>query len=206
MAVDPNKPQAQDILADSQADIQGNFQGYNTVFGVNHVDFADTSSDKGKHKWVDFVQQAAAPASTTTDFLMYNKDASGSPELFGKVGATEFQMTKGGSLYLGCIPAVAVNFRGSDGAIQGTALNCSSVAVAASIYTVNFATALSDNNYFFSVSGFGNTGTTPVISQVVNNTTYGNSADTTFLKVYFRNDVGTLITPVRASVIIWRFQ
>jgi hypothetical protein len=211
MVFDPAIPQPNDVISTSQPELLENFTQINTVFGVNHVPFDDASANKGKHKWVTLVEQATAPTSQDNEYLVYSKEVkypSGpdQAEIFVKPekNATEYQFTKQGNVFTGLLPVVAVNFDGA-GAIQGTALGATTVTVLGSgKYQVNFP-ALPDNNYFWSVSGFQNSAP-PVISQVDNTVPYINAVTTTFLRVRFFQTDSTAVTPLRATVIIWRFQ
>jgi hypothetical protein len=82
MPYNPAIPQPTDQLSISQGDLLGNFMAIQTLIDVNHVDFA--SADMGKHKFVSFPQQVAAPATANTEWAMYNavSATSGDPELF----------------------------------------------------------------------------------------------------------------------------
>lgn len=202
MTFDPAVPQANEIISTSQPKLLENFSQLNSVFGVNHVPFNDVSANKGKHNYVTYVEQTADPVSQDNEYLVYSKELSGSAELYARpqLNADPFLLTKGGSIYLGIIPVVAVNFD-STGAIQGTALNVSSITVAGNIYTINFP-ALTSNNYFWNISGFASTvSSTPVSSQVANGVLPG----TTSIQVSFIQG-SSAIAPYRASLIIWRFQ
>lgn len=209
MTFDPNIPQPLDDLSVSQGDLLTNFGQLNTQFAVNHVPFNDSSSDKGKHKFVTYVEQADDPESKADEYLVYAKDDGGDTELYGRAesNGTVFQMTKDGNVYLGLLPVAAVNFNQA-GTIQGTAINVSSVSRPGGTgrYVLNFTNALPDNNYFWSASGFDNS-SNPVISQVTNTASYGSVVTTTTLSIDFKNQNNKLITGLtRASVIVWRFQ
>lgn len=204
MTFDPAIPQPNDRLSESQQDLLENFQQLNTVFGVNHVAFNDNSSNKGKHKFVTYIEQASDPTGSDQQMTVFAKDQGGDTELYAVTPTTTFQMTKDGSLYTGLIPFAAVNFN-STGVIQGTALNVSSVSLASNTYTINFTNAAVDNNYFFDIQAMANN-SLPVLGQVLNGSNYNSSASTTSLKVNFRDGGGNFVTIVRASVIVWRFQ
>lgn len=205
---DPNIPQPRDLLSNSQGDLLTNFQQLNTQFGVNHVPFDDASADKGKHKFVTIVEQSNDPETNVDEQIIYSKDDGGQPELFARPqnNGTPYRMTKDGAFFTGITPAVAVNFDGA-GAIRGTALNVTSVTnPSVGRYVINFTNPLPDNNYYWHVSGFDNSGN-PVISQVRNNGTYGTVVQTGLLDVTFKNQNNTLITGlVGAVVICWRVQ
>jgi len=209
MTFNPDIPQARDDIAVSQGDLLTNFQQLNTQFAVNHVAFDDTSGDAGKHKFCTFVEQAADPESKGDEYLLYAKDDNGEPELFARPesNGASYQVTKDGNIFLGLLPVVAVNFN-QTGAIQGTALNVASVTRpgGSGRYVVNFTSALPDNNYFWSASGFDNSGN-PVVSQVTNTNNYASVVTTTSISIDFKNQNNTLITGLtRASVICWRIQ
>lgn len=212
MVFDPAIPQPNDIISTSQSELLENFTQLNTVFGVNHVAFDAASSDKGKHKFVTMVQQATSPTSQANEYLMYSKELSGKAEIYVKPqnNADEYLFTKSGSVYTGLLPVVAVNFgtpliAGPLATIYGTALGATTVdSLGSGIFKVNFP-ALPDNNYFWSISGFQNT-SAPVISQIDNTVAYASAATTTFLRVRFFQTDSSSVTPLRATVIIWRFQ
>lgn len=77
-----NTPLANQRISDTQPLIQKNFQQIQTAISVNHVPIADGSGNQGKHNLVQFVQQAAAPATGATELALYTKAVSGLPQLF----------------------------------------------------------------------------------------------------------------------------
>jgi len=209
MTFNPDIPQPNDDLSVSQGDLLNNFTDLNTQFAINHVAFDDAGADKGKHKFITFVEQAADPESKGDEYLLYAKDDGGEPELYARPesNANAYQITKDGALFTGLLPVVAVNFNNT-GAIQGSSLNVASVSRPGNSgrYVVNFTNALPDNNYVWSISGFDNANN-PVISQVTNTSNYGSVVTTTSLSVDFKNQNNTLVTGLtRATVIVWRVQ
>jgi hypothetical protein len=70
VAYQNNIPQATDLLSQSQTDILNNFAAIQTLIDVNHVDFA--SVDQGKHKFITFPVQGAAPAFAAGEIGLYN--------------------------------------------------------------------------------------------------------------------------------------
>lgn len=215
MAYDPDIPAPADLLSVSQGDLLENFDQLNTQFGVNHVEFNDAGANKGKHKFCSFVEQADDPAVQGDEYLLYSKeDVSGDTELYLKpesgAGAA-YQMTKGGSLFLGLKPFIAVNWD-VGGAIQGSSLGVASIARPGGTgrYVLTFTAAaqaeLADSNYFWQVSGFDNS-SNPVIAQVTNSATYGGVVTTSTISFDFKNQNNALITGlIRASAICWRIQ
>ncbi len=205
----PDIPQSQDDLSVSQGDLLTNFTQLNTQFSVNHVAFNDAGADKGKHKFVTFVEQLQDPASKGNEYIIYSKDSNGEPELFARPesNADAYQITKEGNLFLGLLPVVAVNFNRT-GVIQGSSLNVASIARPGNTgrYVITYTNALPDNNYFWSASGFDNS-TNPIISQVTNNATYSNVVKTTSISIDFKNQNNALTSNLtRACVVCWRFQ
>lgn len=94
----PLIPQPTDQLSISQGDLLDNFQALQALIDVNHVDFA--SGDEGKHKWVTFPVQVAAPAFAPGEVGLYNKlpaapfPLTGVDELFiQKSNGTNIPMT-----------------------------------------------------------------------------------------------------------------
>lgn len=93
MAYQENKPLPTDRLKDSQADIQGNFESNKIAFDQNHVTFDD--ADAGKHKFLQFYQQGAAPITGGTELALYTKSVTGVPQLFlrREASGTEYNIT-----------------------------------------------------------------------------------------------------------------
>lgn len=93
MPFNPNIPQANDQLSQSQDDLLQNFQAINTYVAVNHEGFA--SANAGKHKFVTFTDQSPAPAVAGTDIAMYNAAVSGTQQLhIKKAGGTGVPITQ----------------------------------------------------------------------------------------------------------------
>jgi len=101
MAYQNNIPQPTDALSQSQSDILNNFAAIQTLIDVNHVDFA--SADQGKHKFVTFPVQGAAPAINAGEIGLYNalSTKTAKDELYlinstgGTVPLTESQQVAG---------------------------------------------------------------------------------------------------------------
>ncbi len=66
-------PLSTDQINQTQAPIRTNFLNIRTLLGVNHVDFADV--DNGKHKFVTFPLQVAAPVFLAGEVGLYNQAA-----------------------------------------------------------------------------------------------------------------------------------
>lgn len=203
VTVDMQNPQPKDFLSVSQPKLLLINQQLDEQFGVDHVAFSDTSVNKGKHNKVTFVQQPDDPETIADEYCLFTKDSDGQPEIFARAAenATAFQVTKEGSLYLGALPFAVVNFDNA-GAIQGTALNVSSVTkLSEGQYTINFTTASPDNNFFFSMNC--QTADGAAVGMVTD--PYSTSVTTTSFRTVWIRGSG-LATIARAVVMIWRFQ
>ena len=73
-------PLAGQTLAVTRAPINQNFTTINTAFAVNHVEYG--LGDQGKHKFLQFPQQAAAPTTSPTELALYVKGVAGNPQMF----------------------------------------------------------------------------------------------------------------------------
>ena len=88
-------PQPNDILSQSQAQIQTNFSQADLIFDINHVTFDNASvASRGKHRKVDYIR-VGAPGSIAAEAVVYQKLAAGSSNLFMQRDgvATEVQLT-----------------------------------------------------------------------------------------------------------------
>ena len=97
MSYNPNIPNPNDLLSDSQGDILQNFQALNTVYGTNHYPYDNaTVGQIGKHKFVSMPVLAAAPATIAGEGALYFKTSGAGSALFmvrdGNAG-TEVQLT-----------------------------------------------------------------------------------------------------------------
>lgn len=63
-------PAATDQASQSQADLLGNFQALYTLIDENHAIFGNPN--EGKHKWVSFPEQAAAPATAVNEVALFS--------------------------------------------------------------------------------------------------------------------------------------
>jgi hypothetical protein len=80
MTFQPNIPLATDIISISQGDLKNNFGSLSTAWDVNHNDF--NVANAGKHKFAEFPNQLADPATAAAETTIYAKDVSGSSRLF----------------------------------------------------------------------------------------------------------------------------
>lgn len=100
MSFKPNIPQPNDFLSDSQNDLLNNFTISNAVMDINHYTFANTSPNKGKHKYTELVNNAA-PAGASGEGILYTRTVTTFPavtesELFYKPDASvnQYQLTR----------------------------------------------------------------------------------------------------------------
>lgn len=98
MTYNPNIPNANDLLSDSQGDIKLNFQQANVVFDANHYTF-NAAANKGKHKFISLPvlanYAAIVPAPVSGEGTIYTKTAGSARNIFYTPGAStnEFQIT-----------------------------------------------------------------------------------------------------------------
>lgn len=80
MAFNPNIPQANDLLSDSQGDILVNFQTSNTSFGIDHYAFSNLTANNGKHNKVTtpIISGGVAPVTASNEPIMYALNPNGS--------------------------------------------------------------------------------------------------------------------------------
>lgn len=81
MTFNASIPQPNDLISQSQAQIQTNFSQSNTAFGIDHTAF-DVVSNQGKHKKSTYVEQAANPATSANEVAVYSKELSGASTLY----------------------------------------------------------------------------------------------------------------------------
>ncbi len=75
MAYNPNIPNPGDLLSDSQSQLKNNFQALDNIFAKDHFEFSDSTANKGFHKQVRLVNQAApglAGASGALYAILYD--------------------------------------------------------------------------------------------------------------------------------------
>lgn len=107
MTFNPNIPQPNDLISDSQAQLQTNFSQSNSIFNFDHVTFDDaTSVNRGKHRHSTYVEQLVDPTTLANEMAVYSKDVSGFSRLF-------YRNESNGSVipFTGFDPTVATNGR-----------------------------------------------------------------------------------------------
>lgn len=178
MAYLPNIPAANDVISQSQADIQGNFQAINTFVNVNHVDFA--SADAGKHKFIQFPGQGSNPATAAGEVAVYCRTSTVTavPELFYR-RASNGTVIEASASILSTTPAPANNSAGwtwlpsglllkwGNGTANGSATVAFPVAANIPVFTqvvsvqiTNYAAGAVDTDTFTRLVSFNNLGVT----------------------------------------------
>ena len=104
MAYRNNIPLQTDQYRNSQNDILDNFQQINAVFNVNHGSFG--SADIGRHRFIQFSPQGAAPATGATEIALYSAVGA-----ISGVAELVFKRHTG--------PATVIPFTEGDTALQG---------------------------------------------------------------------------------------
>lgn len=74
MAYTNNVPQSNQRIKDTQSPIQQNFVEIQNLITVNHGDFG--AADAGKHKFIQFPQQASASSTAAQEMAMYAKNST----------------------------------------------------------------------------------------------------------------------------------
>ncbi len=69
----PDIPQATDLISVSQGQLLTNFQTLNTGFGIDHYEFNNATTDRGKHKHASFVDQTASIPVPPMSFAIANE-------------------------------------------------------------------------------------------------------------------------------------
>ncbi len=96
MSFNPNIPQADDLISESQQQILDNFGQLNSVFDQDHVKYDDaTVADRGKHKQSTYTELSADPATLVNENVIYSKDVNAITQLFFRKqsSGTVIQMT-----------------------------------------------------------------------------------------------------------------
>jgi hypothetical protein len=139
MSFNPGIPQSSDIPAQSQAQILTNFNQTNSVFGINHIEFNNsTVANRGKHKHVSMIEQGSDPVTAANEVALYSKDVSSVSQLFlrREANGTVIQMT-------GQNPTIAQS--GSTFLPGGIVMKWGFTGVIADNSTVTFASAFPTN-------------------------------------------------------------
>ncbi len=117
MAYNPNIPQPQDEIPDSQSDLLTNFTDLNTIYQVDHVAL-NAASNLGKHNKVTLVSQGSdpdmdAPETQVDEVSIFTLKEGTDTELYcrSQSNGTVNQLTKDGELFIRAYPVLAVNIK-----------------------------------------------------------------------------------------------
>lgn len=201
MTYNPNRPNASESPGVFPAQANQNFTRLKTIINADHV-FNDTAqADDGIHRQMTMVARAT-PVSLPvgSNAIAYTKlDSLGQAQLRYYNGTTDVAITPP-------VIVAAVNFNGT-GAIGNqtirSQLNVATVdKTATGTYTINFTTALANNNYIVQLTGMRNSASDISNGLVAGNATYGNSVSTTSLNIQFNGGSSTLQDVLMGNVII----
>lgn len=223
MAYKPGIPQPTDDMgATSQGEILENFTQLDSQFGTNHVAFS-AAADNGKHSHVTFIRldptDSATDAALTPgedEAIIYAAESDSDTELyFRQFGLAGQQFTKGGSVFVGAVPAAAANFTvfGGIGACVvnseynlGGAGAISQTHASNAEFTATFDAALPDANYYWTISGM-RTAAGSLVGIPKEDATYSSVVTTTSFKFKYITGAGGNITDLlRGTLVIWRMQ
>lgn len=147
MTYDPNIPQANDLISDSQSEILSNFSTADNAMNQNHIPFSDNSSDangpnRGKHKFLQMpVQAGPGPVTSATEGGVQTQLVGARNELFYRYGAN------GPQTQLTFIKAWVV-FQTALLPVLQDSYNIASVTnSAAGVYDIVFGQALTNGSY-----------------------------------------------------------
>lgn len=96
MTYNPAIPAANDLISQSQAQIQTNFSQLDLIFDVDHVTFNNsTAGDRGKHRHSTYVEQSVNPTTAVNEVALFAKDNGGIETLYFRKesNGTTIQMT-----------------------------------------------------------------------------------------------------------------
>ena len=81
MSFNPAIPQPNDLISQSQSQIQTNFSQADTAFGIDHTPFS-TVSNQGKHKKSTYIEQGSNPATLANEMAVFSKDLAAVTTLY----------------------------------------------------------------------------------------------------------------------------
>lgn len=225
MTYQPGIPLPSTDMSESQQDLLDNFTQLNTQFGNDHVAFDETSNN-GKHNKATMLEQAT-PATNPSlvpaenELIMYAaEDNDMNTELYIRQhGKTASQFTKDGSVFVGAVPAAAVNFTplGAVGACtmqsNYNVFGVNQDHASKGQFTLTFgppagASPLPDANYYWTIDAMRTTEGIAVGAPRAAGG-YGTSVTAASLLIDYYNSSGGLIDSsklVRCTVIVWRMQ
>lgn len=141
MTFNPNIPAANDLINQSQAQLQTNFSQANTIFDVDHVTFDDaTVADRGKHRQCTYPELGGGPTTLANEGAVYTLAGAAETELYYR------RESNGEEVQLSIFRAWA-NFQGSPVVINDSFNIASIVRNGPGDYTVTFVKNMRNANY-----------------------------------------------------------
>ena len=166
MTYDPNIPNANDLISNSQGQLLTNFGQLNTVFGVDHVTYSPSVATSGMHQFLTISTISVDPVLTFQQGRVYTKSFGTAANRNTELYFAEKRETNPTLVTLLPTIKAAVQFvlTGAAGAqtLQTTNTllhNVTSVTRAGNAYTINFTNALDYSTYFVNITNFTNTAT-----------------------------------------------
>lgn len=201
MSFNAGIPAASDSPGIFPAQNQTNMNRLQTIIGADHQFNLSAAANDGYHNLIHMNVPNPLPSGSLASIgRLYTNSSGGNVQLFYMDDAGNgFQMSPSMPI------RASVNFDGQ-GAVGAQGLrssyNVSSVQkTATGAYTVNFTTAMPNNNYIVHITGMRNISDAS-IGFVQGSGTYGNSVSTSFVKVQFWGGSGTAKDVVMGNVTI----
>jgi|GEM_PF-2741692 len=235
MGYNPNVPQPNDFVSQSQKDILQNYQEIASQFMQDHVMIDQEDMNRGKHKKVTYNEQGSDPTTIADEIALYTKDVSGQPEYFvaPESAGTVYRISKSGDLQPGLKVEASVTWDLQGNIIEEDApteedpdrkrplqFNVTSVVPNEALingvnladnWTVNFTNAISTTDYYW-VLGW-NLGPTipslfqtrPVVFHPTNNAAYASSVTANSISIT-GYQLNDNVTPKRSLGRGWRLN
>ncbi len=199
MTFDPSVPNANQSPGLFPPQNSTNFTRLKAIISGDHI-FNDTQNvdTDGKHLQVTLLNRAT-PGSLPAGMngILFSNTASSVTQLFFYNGTSTVQITPG--------IVAAANFNGVGVVTPRKYFNVTSVVRdSEGFYTVNFSPTLPDENYIVQITGMRNSNKL-ANGFVKGDSIYGNSVDTTFVKIGFTGDSGSPVDVLMANVTIMRY-
>ena len=175
---------------------QTNYARLQTLLGADHQFNLSAAANDGYHTLVPLIPQAPSGALASRGRLYGKSSAGRIHQFYMDSSGTEYQISP-------TMPIrAAVAFDGT-GVIQGTAYNVSSVTqLSTGSFTITFANAMPDANYFVQVTGM-RAGTGDVCNGSILGGTFGSNVTTGLVKVMFTGGSSAEQTIQRGYVTVF---
>lgn len=164
-----NIPQPNDLISESQSDLQGNYRAFNEIHNVDHILLTATENN-GRHKKTTYKALMAAPATAADEMAIYSIDNGN-----GRISLKARYQSNGPVLDVAPFSAARFGLVGGGGVSflnKGLNVNVDQVATTwdgAAVVTYHFTTDAADTNYYvFVYKDFPAAGTGSSTPTVVN--------------------------------------